>query len=63
MKAILYRLPARNVLVIDDGKNPPRVEYPSTEVRGHQIAQDAGIEHLTFGRIEDLVATRPAKSK
>lgn len=61
MKATLYRLPARNMLVMEANDGTTDIEYPGTEVRAHQIAQDAGIEHLTFGRIEDLV--KRSKSK
>jgi hypothetical protein len=64
MKATLYRLPARNLLVIEEGDKPARLEYPATEVRAHQIAQDAGVSNLTFGRIEDVISTaKRAKSK
>lgn len=61
MKATLYHLPARNLLVIEDEGSAPRVEYPATETRAHQIAQDAGVATLTFGRIEDVFKTRTKK--
>jgi hypothetical protein len=57
-KATLYRLPSRNVLVIEGTDGAQRVEYPASEIRGHQLAQDAGVEHLAFGRIEDLLTKR-----
>jgi len=65
MKATLFRLPARNLLVIEDDKGDLQLEYPATEVRAHQIAQDAGVPNLTFGLVSDLVTvgatTKPRK--
>jgi hypothetical protein len=33
MKATLYRLPARNLLVLMDKDGVQRVEYPASEIR------------------------------
>lgn len=63
MKATLYRLPARNVLVLEAADGTHNTVYPASEVRAHQLAQDAGVEHLTFGRFDDLVKAASAKAK
>lgn len=62
MKATLYRLPARNMLVLQANDGTFNIEYPPTEVRAHQLAQDAGVKNLTFGRVEDLIAPKKARS-
>lgn len=51
MKATLYTLPSRHVLVLEDGKGGVQIEYPPTSTRGEHIAQDAGA-----GRVEHAVS-------
>lgn len=63
MKAVLYRLPARNVLVLQAADGTIDIEYPGTEVRAHQIGQDAGAPVIEFGRFEELVKLAWKKSK
>jgi hypothetical protein len=63
MKATLYRLPAKHVLVLEAKDGTINVEYPPSEVRAHQIAQDAGAPTITFSRIEDLLKTQQKKQK
>jgi hypothetical protein len=56
MKATLYHAQAKNILVLQAADGTINIEYPATEVRASQIAQDAGAAKVTFGRIEALVA-------
>jgi hypothetical protein len=58
MKAILYTIPSRHLLVLTDKDGVARVEHPSSETRAHQMAQDAGIAHIEFGRIEDALVPK-----
>lgn len=42
MKATLYRLPGRYALVLRDDDGKESVQYPLSETRARQAAQDAG---------------------
>lgn len=62
MKATLYTLPSRNVLVMEDDNGNVKIEYPVTETRGHQIAQDNKHEHITIkDGIEGLLTAQQNK--
>lgn len=61
MKATLYRLPARNVLVLEARDGTTEVSYPPSEVRAGHIAQDAGAPYLTFGSFEELLKRNASK--
>lgn len=58
MKAILYTVPSRHVLVLTDKEGAVTVEHPVSETRAHQMAQDAGFAHIEFGRIEDALSPK-----
>jgi hypothetical protein len=43
---------------LTDESGKVRLEYPPSEARAHQIAQDAGATVLGFGDIKDVFAAR-----
>ncbi len=63
MKATLYHAQAKNILVLQAADGSVNIEYPATEVRASQIAQDAGAPTVEFGTIENLVKARHTKTK
>lgn len=64
MKATLYTLPSKQLLVYtDDAGKVVRVDHPLTEYGARAAAQDRGVPTIAFGDVAKLLGVDSARPK